>query len=165
MSPAKVNLFLKVTSKRPDGYHNLVSVVDIISIYDVIRMQEARGGEVVVRDDRGLLPHGAANTIYRAIMLIKERYGVACGYGCRCGETYPDRQRTGRRQRERRHGDEGIGASLGPAGRRVRACKAGEAGRRRRSSFFVRKTVRDEGGRRTDKPHRFACNMVYRGLS
>lgn len=79
LSPAKVNLFLKVTSKRPDGYHNLVSVVDIISIYDVIRMQEARGGEVVVRDDRGLLPHGAANTIYRAIMLIKERYGVRAG--------------------------------------------------------------------------------------
>ena len=79
LSPAKVNLFLKVTSKRPDGYHNLVSVVDIISIYDVMRLQEARGGEVVVRDDQGLLPRGAANTVYRAIMLIKEKYGIAAG--------------------------------------------------------------------------------------
>jgi 4-diphosphocytidyl-2-C-methyl-D-erythritol kinase len=74
-----VNLFLKVTSKRPDGYHNLVSVVDIISIYDVMRLQEARDGEVVVRDDQGLLPRGAANTVYRAIMLIKEKYGIAAG--------------------------------------------------------------------------------------
>jgi len=79
LSPAKVNLFLKVTSKRPDGYHNLVSVVDIISIYDVMRLQEARDGEVVVRDDQGLLPRGAANTVYRAIMLIKEKYGIAAG--------------------------------------------------------------------------------------
>ena len=79
LSPAKVNLFLKVTSKRPDGYHNLVSVVDIISIYDVMRLQEARDGEVVVRDDQGLMPRGAANTVYRAIMLIKEKYGIAAG--------------------------------------------------------------------------------------
>ena len=79
LSPAKVNLFLKVTSKRPDGYHNLVSVVDIISIYDVMRLQEARDGEVVVRDDRGLMPRGAANTVYKAIMLIKEHYGIAAG--------------------------------------------------------------------------------------
>ncbi len=79
LSPAKVNLFLKVTSKRPDGYHNLVSVVDIVGIYDVIRLQEARGGEVVVRDDRGLLPLGEANTVYRAIMLIREKYGVRAG--------------------------------------------------------------------------------------
>ncbi len=79
LSPAKVNLFLKVTSKRPDGYHNLVSVVDIISIYDVMRLYDAPDGEVVVRDDRGLLPQGEANTVYRAIMAVRERYGVRAG--------------------------------------------------------------------------------------
>ena len=79
LSPAKVNLFLKITSKRPDGYHNLVSVVDIISIYDVMRLREARDGEVVVRDDRGLIPRGAANTVYKAIMLVKEKYGIGAG--------------------------------------------------------------------------------------
>ena len=79
LSPAKVNLFLKVTSKRPDGYHNLVSIVDIISIYDVMRLREARDGEVVVRDDRRPAARGAANTIYRAIMLIKEKYGIGAG--------------------------------------------------------------------------------------
>ena len=43
ISPAKVNLFLKVVSKRPDGYHNLVSIVDIVSIYDVIRLRSPDG--------------------------------------------------------------------------------------------------------------------------
>jgi 4-diphosphocytidyl-2-C-methyl-D-erythritol kinase len=79
LSPAKVNLFLKVTSKRPDGYHNLVSIVDVISLYDVMHIREASKGEVIVRDDRGLLPQGGANTIYRAIMLMKERYSIDSG--------------------------------------------------------------------------------------
>jgi 4-diphosphocytidyl-2-C-methyl-D-erythritol kinase len=79
LSPAKVNLLLKVVSKRPDGYHNLVSIVDIVSIYDVIRLKELPDGEVRVRDTAGVLPEGTENTIYRAIMLLKERFGVASG--------------------------------------------------------------------------------------
>lgn len=79
LSPAKVNLFLKVVSKRPDGYHDLVSIVDIVSIYDVIRLKELPDGEVRVRDTAGVLPEGKENTIYRAIMLLKERFGVASG--------------------------------------------------------------------------------------
>jgi 4-diphosphocytidyl-2-C-methyl-D-erythritol kinase len=75
LSPAKVNLYLKVVGKRPDGYHDLVSVVDVISLYDVLRIRAGEDGEVAVRDDRGLLPDGQANTIYRAIMLLKERCG------------------------------------------------------------------------------------------
>ena len=89
LSPAKVNLFLKVLSKRPDGYHNLVSIVDIISIYDVIRLGEASGPEVLVTDDRGVLPVGPANTIYRAIMLLKERYGIGAGVTARVEKHIP----------------------------------------------------------------------------
>ena len=79
LSPAKVNLLLKVLSKRSDGYHNLVSVVDLISLYDIITMEEDAQDRVVVRDTQGILPTGPANTIFRAIMLLKERYGVALG--------------------------------------------------------------------------------------
>ncbi len=35
-SPAKINLFLNVTSKRPDGYHELVSIMCRINLYDKI---------------------------------------------------------------------------------------------------------------------------------
>ena len=54
LSPAKVNLFLKVVSKRPDGYHDLVSIVDIVSIYDVIRLRGGAGRRGVVRTTRRL---------------------------------------------------------------------------------------------------------------
>jgi 4-diphosphocytidyl-2-C-methyl-D-erythritol kinase len=79
LSPAKVNLFLKVLGKRPDGYHDLVSIVDIISLNDVLQVEEVPEDIVIVEDERHLLPSGPANTIYRAAMLLKETYHVERG--------------------------------------------------------------------------------------
>ena len=79
LSPAKVNLFLKVVSKRPDGYHNIVSIVDIISLFDVIRIEEIPDDIVSVKDDKGVLPDGMANTMYRAVIALKERFDIRSG--------------------------------------------------------------------------------------
>jgi 4-diphosphocytidyl-2-C-methyl-D-erythritol kinase len=79
LSPAKVNLFLKVVSKRPDGYHNIVSIVDIISLFDVIRIEEIPDDIVSVKDDKGVLPDGMANTMYRAVVALKERFNIRLG--------------------------------------------------------------------------------------
>ena len=43
LSPAKINLFLHITSKRADGYHNLQSIFQLLDFYDEIRIE--------VRDD------------------------------------------------------------------------------------------------------------------
>jgi len=79
LSPAKVNLFLKVILKRPDGYHNLVSLVDPVSLYDIIHIFEEPTERIIVEDDRNLLPTGSGNTIYRAVTALRERYGVKDG--------------------------------------------------------------------------------------
>ena len=79
LSPAKVNLFLKVISKRQDGYHNIVSIVDIISLFDIIHIEEVPDDIVTVKDNKGVLPDGMANTIYRAIITLKERFKVGTG--------------------------------------------------------------------------------------
>ena len=78
-APAKVNLFLKVLSKRDDGYHNIVSIVAPISLYDVIHVEEGKDDEIIVTDDKNCLPEGKANTVYKAIMLLKERCRVKAG--------------------------------------------------------------------------------------
>jgi len=78
-SPAKVNLMLKVLSRRPDGYHNLVSLVDVVSLYDTLYIEETDTDSVTVDDDKGVLPKGPANTIYKAAMLLKETFGVSRG--------------------------------------------------------------------------------------
>jgi 4-diphosphocytidyl-2-C-methyl-D-erythritol kinase len=78
-SPAKVNLFLKVLSKRADGYHNISSLVSPISLFDVMHIRERDDGQVVVRDDKALLPEGNGNTIYRAAMLMKRVFRIDRG--------------------------------------------------------------------------------------
>lgn len=79
LSPAKVNLFLKVVSKRPDGYHNIVSIVDIISLCDIIHIEAIPDDAVTVKDDKGVLPDGMANTVYRAVVALKERFKISSG--------------------------------------------------------------------------------------
>jgi 4-diphosphocytidyl-2-C-methyl-D-erythritol kinase len=79
LSPAKVNLLLKVVSKRPDGYHNLVSIVDLVSLYDRLTIRAVPDGRVVVRDKAGILPTGPENTVHRAIMLLKDQYERTSG--------------------------------------------------------------------------------------
>jgi len=37
--PSKVNLFLAVRGRRPDGYHELVTILQTVSIYDTIRAE------------------------------------------------------------------------------------------------------------------------------
>ncbi|HEY4706563.1 MAG TPA: 4-diphosphocytidyl-2C-methyl-D-erythritol kinase, partial [Thermodesulfobacteriota bacterium] len=39
LSPAKVNLFLRVLGKRPDGYHDIFSLMQPVSLYDEIDME------------------------------------------------------------------------------------------------------------------------------
>ena len=76
---AKVNLFLKVLGRRADGYHNLVSLVDVVSLADTLHIEEQPKDLVTVDDDLGVLPVGAPNTIYRAAMLLKDIYHVTTG--------------------------------------------------------------------------------------
>ena len=39
-APAKINLFLSVTSKRPDGYHELTTVMGKLGVGDLVRIQK-----------------------------------------------------------------------------------------------------------------------------
>ena len=41
ISPAKINLFLKIISKRDDGYHNLRSGVTLINLHDEVSAEKS----------------------------------------------------------------------------------------------------------------------------
>ena len=49
LSPAKLNLFLKIINKREDGYHNIRSGVTLINLFDEVLAEESsefeRGSE------------------------------------------------------------------------------------------------------------------------
>lgn len=42
--PAKINLFLEVLDRRPDGYHNIDSIMQSVDLCDTVRVEIAPGG-------------------------------------------------------------------------------------------------------------------------
>lgn len=88
LAPAKLNLFLEVFGRRPDGHHDIRSVMVPVSLYDEVTVEEIAGGIVVECDDPGV-PVDAANTCHRAASLFLERAGVAAGARIRIRKGIP----------------------------------------------------------------------------
>ncbi len=74
LAPAKLNISLEVFGKRPDGYHNIRSVMVPVSLYDEVRVEEAGEGIDIAMEDRSV-PSGESNTCHKAARLFMERTG------------------------------------------------------------------------------------------
>jgi len=69
LSPAKINLFLQVTGKRPDGYHDLFSLMCCVSLFDTILLQF--GGRTIEIDSmHPQIPLDDTNLAHRAAALF-----------------------------------------------------------------------------------------------
>lgn len=75
-SPAKVNLFLKVLSKRPDGYHEIYSLIQPISLYDEVAIDVGEGDGITVSTDHAGVPAGKDNLAFRAADLVLKETGA-----------------------------------------------------------------------------------------
>ncbi len=63
-SPAKLNLFLAVTGRRPDGFHDLVSVAAPLTFGDTLQVEPA--ATFSLSCDHPDVPAGEANLVLRA---------------------------------------------------------------------------------------------------
>lgn len=74
--PAKVNLHLAVGDLRPDGYHDLVTVFQALSLCDevTVAVSENPGAETH-GEGAGLVPAGADNLAWRAVRLLAGEVG------------------------------------------------------------------------------------------
>jgi len=75
---AKINLFLAVTGKRPDGYHELVSVMQSLELCDRISICKSNTGNnpVQLEIDNPYLPTGDKNLVVKAAKLLVKEYGL-----------------------------------------------------------------------------------------
>ncbi len=69
LSPAKLNLFLYITGKRPDGYHNLQTLFVILDQGDVMHFELSPQDQVDLVTDFGFRQED--NLIFKAAMLLK----------------------------------------------------------------------------------------------
>ncbi|MEK6792129.1 MAG: 4-(cytidine 5'-diphospho)-2-C-methyl-D-erythritol kinase [Deltaproteobacteria bacterium] len=75
-SPAKVNLFLRVLNKRPDGYHEITSLMQPVSLYDEISIVAEDGEGVSISCDNLRVPEDPTNLAAQAAQAILEATGV-----------------------------------------------------------------------------------------
>ena len=79
ISPAKINLFLKVVNKRPDGFHNIETIFERISLHDSIRLKSNPRGIIRIHTDHPQLPKGPKNLMYKVARMLKDELGVSQG--------------------------------------------------------------------------------------
>jgi len=92
---AKVNLTLEVLGKRPDGYHDLRSVVMPVSLTDTVSLSAAPSGEISlsvtaeswIRTERLGLPD--ENLAVRVVRLMHQRYSTDQGVEIRIHKRIP----------------------------------------------------------------------------
>lgn len=77
-APAKLNLFLHVTGRRLDGYHELETVFELIDLYDSIDLKRCDDGRVNRRDDLPGVPADTDLTV-RAARLLAQHTGCRLG--------------------------------------------------------------------------------------
>lgn len=76
--PAKVNLQLSVGPREADGYHNLVSVFQAVSLFDDVTLTKSHAGSGVTISVTGEQTHGvpedSSNLAVKAALLIGEKF-------------------------------------------------------------------------------------------
>ncbi|MFO1390451.1 4-(cytidine 5'-diphospho)-2-C-methyl-D-erythritol kinase [Cellvibrio sp.] len=78
LSPAKLNLFLHITGRRPDGYHNLQTLFQLLNYGDTLRFKVRTDGEVTLTP---AIPGVAFedNLIIKAVRIFQKYTGSTQG--------------------------------------------------------------------------------------
>jgi 4-diphosphocytidyl-2-C-methyl-D-erythritol kinase len=108
-APAKLNLFLEVRAKRSDGFHEIVTLMTAVTIFDTLwfvpeqrrQLDLSCGWAAPLRNEQrvrtplrqgaalGDLPEGADNIVIRALRLLRERAGILAGARVRLVKRIP----------------------------------------------------------------------------
>ncbi|MEX1117534.1 MAG: 4-(cytidine 5'-diphospho)-2-C-methyl-D-erythritol kinase [Terrimicrobiaceae bacterium] len=79
VSPAKVNLHLKILGGRPDGFHEIETLMVPVTLADEIHINVVDEPGIVLRCENPQVPTGAENLIGRAAELFFEETGTSLG--------------------------------------------------------------------------------------
>lgn len=76
---AKLNLALRVTGRRADGFHDLCTLFERIDLYDDIKFTDSMDQEIHISCDDPAVPVDSRNLVYKAAKLLREEYKVKRG--------------------------------------------------------------------------------------
>lgn len=89
-APAKINLFLEVLHRRQDGFHDINSLFQAVSLYDTLTFELTdQPGIVLTVPGNETLPTGADNLVVRAFELMRRRFGFSQGMAVKLEKRIP----------------------------------------------------------------------------
>jgi 4-diphosphocytidyl-2-C-methyl-D-erythritol kinase len=81
-APAKINLHLEIIGDRPDGYHELVMILQSIDLADIIELHPNGTETIRLFCEDPEVPLDASNLAYRAAELMRSQFPqIAANYG------------------------------------------------------------------------------------
>ncbi|HVC96648.1 MAG TPA: 4-(cytidine 5'-diphospho)-2-C-methyl-D-erythritol kinase [Pirellulales bacterium] len=97
LAPAKLNLFLEVLDKRDDGFHEIETLMVPIGLFDTLHFQDAPSGRIDLTCRTSAtfggsaepIPAGPENIVFRAVDLVRRRFGVTKGARVRLMKRIP----------------------------------------------------------------------------
>ncbi|MCX8109362.1 MAG: 4-(cytidine 5'-diphospho)-2-C-methyl-D-erythritol kinase [Verrucomicrobiae bacterium] len=88
LAPCKINLVLNILGRRPDGYHELETVMYPVPLFDELDLEPANNGVELSCSDP-VLPRGASNLVVRAAEAFFEHSNVKGGVRIRLVKKIP----------------------------------------------------------------------------
>lgn len=86
---AKINLSLRILGKRPDGYHELRTLLQTISLHDDLHFDLSGDGSIVLTCNDQDIPTDERNLVVGAAYSLKDRYKVDKGARIRLHKRIP----------------------------------------------------------------------------
>lgn len=78
VSPAKINLYLEVTGKRSDGYHDLITLMCCIGLFDLLHFNFGKD-KIQITCSHPDVPIDNRNLAFRAAQLFFDASGIKAG--------------------------------------------------------------------------------------
>jgi 4-diphosphocytidyl-2-C-methyl-D-erythritol kinase len=88
LAPAKLNLFLHITGRRPDGYHALQTVFQLLDWGDLLHFTRRDDGVIARKTDVPGVPE-ASDLVVRAARLLQTRTGSSFGVDIEIDKVLP----------------------------------------------------------------------------
>jgi len=86
---AKLNLGLQIKGRREDGYHEISTVFQTISLRDNLTFEEKSGPDLVLKCNDPSIPVDERNLVLRAASALKRQFGVSAGAEIRLEKVIP----------------------------------------------------------------------------
>lgn len=79
LAPAKLNLYLEILGRRPDGYHEIETLMVAVNLYDRLTFTDDPSGALSLRCDDPTLPLGDGNLVMKAAKRLRAATGCPRG--------------------------------------------------------------------------------------